>query len=113
MTDQEFHESLGRKQFAIEIMSDKEFYEALGRKQFALDAMHVEYDKLLSLLAKVVAGEVTPNTVVVDLAGRSWKTVSAFDQAFPIVDDLKGQDATIIGTLRTGDVRLKEVPLTG
>lgn len=51
---------------------NEELYAVIGRKQVDLDAMHVEYNKLLSLLSSVVSGDVNKERVTVDLKARTW-----------------------------------------
>ena len=50
----------------------EDVYAALGRKTLELEQIHAEYDRLLALLAGVLAGEIAPERVRVDLVGRCW-----------------------------------------
>lgn len=63
---------------------------ALGRKQLELDAMHVEYTKLLKMLALVVAGEVEASRVSVDLAARRWSCAPLPQDDAPAAHDGQG-----------------------
>ncbi len=54
------------------MMSEARAYELLGRKQAELDNLNVEYNRLLTLLQSISAGEAKPAEISVDVAGRSW-----------------------------------------
>ena len=45
----------------------------IGKKTVALETLNEEYDRLLSLLSRVLKGEVEPSQVTVDLPGRKWE----------------------------------------
>ncbi len=53
-------------------MNESQLYERLGRLQSALEDKALCYDRVLELLAKVVAGEIDASRVIVNLTDRSW-----------------------------------------
>ena len=55
-------------------------YAALGRKQLELEQLHAEYDRLLTLLAAVVGGEIETWRVRIDRQARCWEVVPALSQ---------------------------------
>ena len=46
--------------------------ETLGRKQLQLEEQDESYTSLITLLARVVSGEVNRNRVLVNLTDRTW-----------------------------------------
>ncbi len=53
-------------------LDETTMFAIYGRKQVELDNLNEQYDKLLSVLAKVVVGEINIAQVAVDLTARSW-----------------------------------------
>ena len=75
-------------------------YAALGRKTLELEHLHAEYDRLLALLAGVLAGEIAPQRVRVDLEGRQW----ALDASTGAITDdaaLSGPAQALNGSVKT------------
>ena len=61
--------------------------ELLGEKTLELNNLHVEYTRLLLLLADVVSGKTAPDRVQVDLERRAWSLLPSdtpFDPHFEI-----------------------------
>lgn len=49
-------------------------YDTIGRKQVELDNLRAEYARLLSVLAELKAGTLTPSELaVVDCESQSWR----------------------------------------
>jgi hypothetical protein len=53
-------------------MTESQLYEKVGRLQVAHEQLDAEYTRLLGLLAQVVAGDVDPARLLVDLTNRTW-----------------------------------------
>jgi len=51
----------------------EQLYAKIGRMQVDHEALDAEYSRLLALLAQVVAGEVDPSRLLVNLSERSWQ----------------------------------------
>mgnify|MGYP001560454885 FL=1 len=72
-------------------------YAALGRKQLELEQLHAEYDRLLTLLAAVVGGEIETWRVRVDRQARQWALLPDLPQdgvATGVRTDDEAVDAT-------------------
>ena len=58
-------------------MEDAErVYATLGRKTLELEQLNTEYDRLLTVLAMVVTGEMPAQRVRVDIEGRCWEILA-------------------------------------
>ena len=64
-------------------MTEIEMFAAIGRKQTELDNLHVEYNRLLSVLGSIAAGDVSADRVRVDLVARTWAVEMTLKEAEP------------------------------
>jgi len=53
-------------------MSDQQLFESLGRKQLVIEQQDQAYTNLLNLLAGVVAGQIDPARILVNVTDRTW-----------------------------------------
>ena len=58
-------------------MTESQLFEKVGRLGVENDSLRLEYSRLLLLLGQVLAGEVAPERVTIDLAGQTWTLLPA------------------------------------
>lgn len=64
-------------------MNESQLYESIGRKQAQVEQLNASYDALLSLLARVVSGEVVTSRLLVDLTNRAWLLANPGERPYP------------------------------
>lgn len=53
-------------------MNESQVFEKFGRMQFEIDRLNAAYDHIAKALADVVAGELDPSRVLVNLTDRTY-----------------------------------------